>query len=293
MPRKHPDTLNAFLAIIPALILFAMFTYYPLVSTFQYSVTDWDGFAKGYNYVGFDNFAKTFQDTDLGNAFGNTIYFAVLSIAFGLVLQLGLATLLYRKFHGKSFFRAMFYLPCVISQLIASLTWLAFFQYTGVINEALATIGLGGFARDWIGSPDTVKNVLIFINLWQWTGYGMVIFLAGMTAIPLDVYESAKIDGASGIRQFFFITLPLLMPSITINLFIGITGGLKVFDMPFVLTKGGPIGSSQMLSMEIYDNAFKYERFGYSSAIGVEFFVFIAAITMVQLIITRRQEVEY
>ena len=293
LKRNSKETLYGFIALIPALVLFLMFTYYPLTSTFQYSFTNWDGFARTYQNIGFENFIKSFSDPELKNAFGNTIYFASISVLIGTVLQISFALLLFHKFRGKNFFRALFYLPCVISQLVASLTWLVFFQYTGVINEFLVSIGLEEFVKNWLGDVNAVKNVLIFINLWQWTGYGMVIYLAGLTAIPQDVYESAKIDGATGFKQFFSITLPLLMPAVTINLFVGITGGLKVFDLPFVLTKGGPIGASQMLSMEIYNNAFTYERFGYASAIGVEFFVFIAAITIVQLILTRRKEVEY
>lgn len=281
------------LVILPALVLFIAFTYYPLISTLRYSFTNWNGFKSTYDIVGFDNFFKLFKDQDVGSSFYNTIYFAIFSILIGLVLQLGLAVLLYGKFKGKKFFRAIFYMPCVISQLVASLTWLGFFQYSGVINETLISLGLSGLVHDWIGDPEIVKNVLIFINTWQWTGYGMVIYLAGLTAIPMDVYESARIDGANNIQQFFKITLPLIMQAITINLFIGITGAMKIFDMPFVLTKGGPIGASKMLSMTIYDNAFLYQRFGYSSAIGVVFFFFIATITVVQIVVTRKREVEY
>lgn len=289
MSRK--ERYNRFIAIIPALVLFLAFTYYPLMSTIKYSVTDWNGFSKTFNYVGFENFINLFQDSDIRQSFGNTMYFTIITVIIGTVLQLFLAVVLYNNFKGKKFFRALFYLPCVISQLIASLTWIGFFQYTGVINEVLVKLGFE--AIDLLGNPDTVKGVLIFIDLWLGTGYGMVIFLAGLTAIPSDVYESARIDGAIGIRRFFKITLPLLMPSVTVNIFISITACLKVFDMPFIMTRGGPMGASNMLSMTIYDNAFKYEKFGYSAAIGLTFFLFIASITIVQLILTRRKEVEY
>ncbi|MBC7960393.1 MAG: sugar ABC transporter permease [Vallitaleaceae bacterium] len=281
------------LVVIPALVLFFAFTYYPLISTMQYAMTNWNGFKSNYDYVGFANFIQLVKDQEVISSFGNTIYFAVFSILIGIVLQLGLAVFLYGKFRGKKFFRALFYMPCVISQLIASLTWLGFFQYSGVINEVLTSIGLSGLVYDWIGNPSSVKNVLIFINAWQWTGYGMVIYMAGLTAIPIDIYESAQIDGANSVQQFFKITIPLIMQAVTINFFIGITGAMKIFDMPFILTKGGPMGASKMLSMTIYDNAFAYEKFGYSSAIGVVFFFFIATITVVQIILTRKREVEF
>ena len=146
---------------------------------------------------------------------------------------------------------------------------------------------------DWLGNPEIVKNVLIFINTWQWAGYGMIIFMTGLSSIPPDVYEAAELDAAVGFKKFRHITFPLLMPSVTVNMFIAITGALRLFDLPFVMTSGGPINSSKTISMTIYDNAFLYERFGYSSAIGVIFFIIIATVTVLQLRMTRKREVEY
>ena len=121
----------------------------------------------------------------------------------------------------------------------------------------------------------------------------MIIFMTGLTSIPSDVYEAAMLDGASGWKKFRYITWPLLMPSVTVNVFISITGALRLFDLPFVMTGGGPMNASKTISMTIYDNAFLYERFGYSSAVGVLLFVIVAAVTIIQLKITRSREVEY
>ncbi len=287
------EKIYSLLAVIPAIVIFLAFTYYPLISTLKYSFTNWDGFSKEYDFVGFSNFLTIFKEEDVIKSFWNTIYFAVVSIVIGTVVQLTLAIFLFERFKGKNVIKAIFYMPCVISQLIVSLTWLGFFQYTGVINEVLRVLGLDIFVVDWLGNPSIVMNVLVFINAWQWVGYGMIIFLTGLNSVPVDVYESAMLDGARGIKKFFFITLPLIMPSITVMMFIGITGALKVFDMPYVLTGGGPDNASLTLSMSIYKNAFSYERFGYSSSIGLVFFIFIAAITIVQLRVTRRMEVEF
>lgn len=287
------EKIYSLLAVIPAIVIFLAFTYYPLISTLKYSFTNWDGFSKEYDFVGFSNFLTIFKEEDVIKSFWNTIYFAVVSIVIGTVVQLTLAIFLFERFKGKNVIKAIFYMPCVISQLIVSLTWLGFFQYTGVINEVLRVLGLDIFVVDWLGNPSIVMNVLVFINAWQWVGYGMIIFLTGLNSVPVDVYESAMLDGARGIKKFFFITLPLIMPSITVMMFISITGALKVFDMPYVLTGGGPDNASLTLSMSIYKNAFSYERFGYSSSIGLVFFIFIAAITIVQLRVTRRMEVEF
>lgn len=280
-------------ATVPALILFLIFTYIPLIMTLTYSVTDWNGFSKDFNFVGLDNFIQVFQDTEVLQTFGNTLYFTVLVVVIGLALQLTLAIFLFEKLKGRNVLRAIIYAPCIISPVIVSLTWLNFFQYAGIINEVLAKIGLTGLQMDWLGDVHVVKNVLIFINTWQWAGYGMIIFMTGLSSIPTDVYEAGMLDGACGFKKFRHITLPLLMPSITVNVFISITGALRLFDLPFVMTGGGPINASKTISMTIYDNAFLYERFGYSSAIGVIFFVIIAVVTVIQLRVTRSKEVEY
>ncbi len=280
-------------ATVPALILFLIFTYIPLLMTLGYSVTDWNGFSKNFNFVGIDNFVQVFKDTEVLQTFGNTLYFTVLVVVIGIVLQLMLAIFLFEKLKGRNVLRAIIYAPCIISPVIVSLTWVNFFQYVGIINEVLSKIGLEGLRVDWLGDVNIVKNVLIFINTWQWAGYGMIIFMTGLSSISQDVYEAGMLDGACGFKKFRYITLPLLMPSVTVNVFISITGALRLFDLPFVMTGGGPINASKTISMTIYDNAFLYERFGYSSAIGVIFFLIIATVTVIQLKITRSREVEY
>lgn len=288
--RNKAEKRKSMLATLPALCLFLIFTYIPLLMTLRYSVTDWNGFSKDYNFVGIQNFLDIFKDSEVKAAFGNTFYFTILSVGIGIVIQLLLAIFLFEKLKGRNVLRAILYAPCIISPVIISLTWLNFFQYAGIINEVLGKIG---FTMDWLGDVNIVKNVLIFINTWQWVGYGMIIFMTGLTSIPADVYEASMLDGASGWKKFRYITLPLLMPSVTVNVFVSITGALRLFDLPFVMTGGGPMDASKTISMTIYDNAFLYERFGYSSAVGVLLFVVIAAVTILQLKITRSREVEY
>lgn len=287
------EVIYSLLGVIPALAIFITFTYVPLLMTLKYSFTDWDGFGKNYNFVGIDNFILMFKEPDIMQSFRNTMYLAVFSIIIGTILQLGLALILYDKFAGKGFVRAIFYMTCIISPVIVSMTWVGFFQYTGVINEFLRFLHLESLTFDWLGDIRSVKPVLVFINAWQWVGYGMVIYLTGLNSIPVDVYESGMLDGATGFKKFHFITLPLLMPAVTVNAFVSITGALRMFDLPFVMTSGGPINASKTISMSIYENAFSYERFGYASSIGLVFFVFIAIVTISQLRITRKLEVEY
>lgn len=156
---------KSILATIPALCLFLLFTYVPLLMTLRYSVTDWNGYSKEYNYVGLRNFIDVFKDAEVMESFGNTVYFAVVSVIVGTVIQLLLALFLFEKMKGRNIARAILYAPCIISPVIVSFTWQNFFQYVGIINEIL---GKAGITIDWLGDVNLVKNVLIFINTWQW-----------------------------------------------------------------------------------------------------------------------------
>lgn len=291
--RKTQDFIYAFLFLVPALVLFLAFKYYPLLMTLFYSFTDWDGFSGKYQFVFFDNFVIIFRESKIYGAFLNTIYFAVVSILIGTVFQLGLALILVNKLKGNRFFRTVLYMPSVISSLIIGLTWISFFQYNGIINQMLARLGLESLIRNWLADVGITMNVLVAINVWQWAGYGMIIYITGLLSVPTEVNEAAALDGATGWRRFVSITLPLIMPAVTVNMFISITGALRVFELPFILTGGGPVNSTNTVTMQIYNTAFLSNQFGYASSIGLAFFLFIAIITLVQLRITRRMEVEY
>lgn len=286
------EFMYAVITLIPLLILFVTFTYYPLFKALMYSFTDWDGFGKSYNYIGFDNFIQIFKVNEIYMSFYNTFYYAVIAIIIAIIFEFLLALFLFEKFKGKGTVKALLFAPSVISAVIVSYMWSDFFSYIGVINEFFKMIGAGGAAVDWLGDPKVVKNVLIFMNTWQGTGYGMVILLAGLSSIPKEVTEAAMVDGAASFTKFRHITLPMIMPSITILLFLGITGLLKVFDIPFIMTRGGPLNASKMISMAIYDYAFSYHQFGIAGAIGVVFFIIIAVISITQLNYTRKREVE-
>ncbi|GBG11580.1 hypothetical protein PAT3040_06409 [Paenibacillus agaridevorans] len=291
--RRRLDLLYALLFVLPALTLFLTFKYYPLSMTMFYSLTNWDGFSRSYQFVGLDNFISVFSDSKVLGAFYNTVYFAIVSILLGTVIQLGLALILVNRIKGAKVFRTVLYMPAVISALIISMTWIAFFQYNGIINQTLKLVGLETLAHNWLAHPIITIHVLIVINIWQWAGYGMIIYITGLQAIPTEINEAAALDGATGWRKLRLITLPLIMPAVTINMFISITGSLRVFELPFVLTGGGPMNTTNTVTMSIYNTAFLSNQFGYASSIGLVFFLFIATITLIQLTVTRRLEVEY
>ena len=281
------------LFICPALTLFCIFTYYPLLCNLYYALTSWDGVSKKKEFIGLDNFSNLFSDKLMLQALGNTIYFAVVLIIMGILLQLGSALIIYSKPRGHKVIKCLLYLPAVLSPIVLSFTWIQFLQYTGYINQILAFLDLAGIQKTWLKSEEFVKLWLCIIQSLQFAGYGMIFFLTGLNGVPVEVYESAAIDGASGWNKFRKITIPLIMPAITVTLFISITGALNTYAIPFALTGGGPNGASTTMTMQIYQRAFAFRQFGYASALSIFFFVIIAAISGIQLYLTRKKEVSY
>jgi len=281
------------LFILPALGLFLLFTYYPLIQNIMYSLTSWNGITIEKDFIGIQNFIQIFKDRTLVQSVGNTFYLAIALLLMGLFLQFSAALIVFSKVRGHGVIKVILYLPAVLSPIVLSYTWIQFLQYPGYINQLLEVIGLGQFKNMWLGNESSVKLVLAVIQSLQYTGYGMIFFLTGLNGIPKDIYEAADLDGSSGLNRLFKITLPLMMPSITVTLFISITGALNSYAIPLSLTGGGPNGASTTIAMQIYQRAFGMRQFGYASAIGILFFIIIAAITTLQLSITRKREVEY
>lgn len=279
--------------ITPAVILFFIFTYWPLLINVSYSLTSWDGISKEKKFVGLANFIDIFQNPSILQAIENTVYFAVVLLIMGLILQMSAALIVHSKVKGHNFIKVVLYLPAVLSPIVLSYTWIQFLQYTGYVNQVFEVIGMEESVQNWLLNEDTVKLWLSIIQTLQFVGYGMVFFLTGLNTIPKEINESASLDGAFGVKRFIHITLPLIMPSITITLFTSITGALNTYAIPFALTGGGPNDASTTLTMQIYKRAFGFRQFGYSSALGVVFFIFIAIVSCTQLMITRKKEVEY
>lgn len=277
---------------MPSMIIFALFVYYPFTSSLYYSLTDWNGITKP-NFVGISNYKDFFEDGMVMHGLMNTFYITLFVMIISNPISLILALLLNRPLKSRGFLRSAFYLPSIISLVVISIVWGNILQYEGVMNTLLHRFGLDTWIQDWLGSSKSAMLSIVAISVWQFTGYGAVIYLAGLQSIPVDIYEASKIDGASGWSLFSRITFPLLMPSVTICTFLGLVGGLKFFDLPFILTNGGPGDSTTTLSMVIFKIAFSFSKYGYATAAGVLFMCLIIIVTTIQLRITRKREVEY
>lgn len=253
----------------PAFGIYTVFYVVPLVIALLFSFTDWNmNRLDAPHFTGIQNFVSLFSDKVFLRSAGNTLLFAAATTIFKTAVGLFLALLVVQKFKGNGFFRTLFYLPCVLSCMIVGLLFTGILKQDGLLNNWLSAIGLPGAVCDWLGKYDTAFLWIIAIEVWMWAGFNMFLFISGLQSIPKELYESAEIDGASALKRFTKITLPMLAPSFTVVVTLNITGGLKVFDLVYALTGGGPGFDTQVLSTYTY-RAFGLGLLGKSSASSV------------------------
>lgn len=275
----------------PILLIISFFIIYPFLDGIRISFTDWDGFSKTFNYVGFDQYKRLLTDPDTWVIVRNTLLYGVGSTLFQNIIGLIYAIILDQNIRFKNIARTIIFIPVIVSPLIMGYIWFFFFAYQdGALNDILLSLGLE--PSNLLSNATINSWVIVFVNTYQFVGIAMIIYLAGLQSIPRDFYESADIDGASSFSKFKNITIPLLMPSITINIILNIIGGLKLFDVIISLTNGGPGNSSQSLSTYMYDLYFAKQDAGYAATQGVLMVVIILVISLVALFYLRRKEVE-
>ncbi|HIT90938.1 MAG TPA: sugar ABC transporter permease [Candidatus Merdenecus merdavium] len=277
---------------IPAGLVYTVFFIIPIITAFFYSFTNWNmDQMDSPTFTGLTNFINLFQDEIFLHSLWNTVLFAFSTTILKTVVGLLLALLIVQKFRGNSIFRTLFYLPCVLSCMIVGLLFTGILKQDGLLNKFFISIGQPNIARDWLGSYGTAMFWIIIIEVWMWAGFTMFLFISGLQSIPREYYESAQIDGASTWMQFKKITLPLLAPSFTVVVTFNITGGLKVFDLVYSLTGGGPGFDTQVLSTYTY-RAFGMGLLGKSSASAMILSLFIVGVTFALNKFLRSKEVD-
>lgn len=277
--------------IAPAFLIYTVIFLGPVISSFYYSMTNWNGFTKTMDFIGFSNYAYMFGDPTFMKAMRNTFIFAGLIVIFQNGFAIPLALALDSKIKTKSLLKVVFFAPAILSPLVVGYTWLYIYEPEGMLNMLLRAIGLGGWEQTWLGDPKFALYAIVVMVLWQYVGYSMIIFLANLQTIPGDLYEAADIDGAGGFRKFRYITFPLLAPSMTINVVLASIGSLKAFDIIYVTTKGGPFQATETITTLLFTTAFKKDNFGYGTAMGVIMFLIIFLISVVQILLLRKREV--
>lgn len=255
------------LFLSPAVLLITIFLYFPLVKTIQYSFSNYTEWSPNFHFIGFENYQRLLSDQIILKSLINTLILMVGCVIFEVGLALVLAVLVDSIKRGFKFFRMVFFFPVVISGSAIGLMFYLVFQYEyGLLNNILAMFGMENI--NWITEKTAMYLVLIPV-LWQYVGFYFVIFLTAIASVPDDIYESAMLDGITGLKKTIYITIPLIKNVIVATLGLVIAGSLKVFDIVFVMTNGGPLDASQLLSTYLYQQAFVFNNQGYASAIAV------------------------
>jgi raffinose/stachyose/melibiose transport system permease protein len=289
--RKRRKESSLWWMYLPALAAVCFFILYPFLNGIKISFTNWNGFSQTYDYVGFSQYTRMLKDPDTWLVVKNTLLYGVGSTILQNVIGLGYALLLNQRIYMKNFTRTIVYLPVIISPLIMGYIFYFFFAFQGgALNDLLVFFGMDKINA--LGDPKINIWLIVFVNTFQFVGIAMIIYLAGLQSISKDYYEAAQIDGASSFQQFKNITLPMLMPSITINMVINIIGGLKLFDVIVSLTGGGPGYASQSMSTFMYDLYFNRQDAGYAATQGVFMAIIILILSLAALVYFKRKEIE-
>jgi raffinose/stachyose/melibiose transport system permease protein len=277
---------------VPALIVYAVVVLYPTGAGVVYAFTDWTGIGD-WSFIGFDNFSKLWSDEAARGSLVNTLLLTVAIVlvqnGIGLLLALGV----HARIKSRALLRVIFFAPAVVSPVMVAFLWKYVYNPSPDegLNGLLGAIGLGSWRQDWLGNPDLALWSVAFMVVWQFAGYSMVIFLAGLESVPDNLHEAAMIDGAGRWQRFRHVTWPLLAPAVTVNVMLSTIGGLKLFDQVYAATNGGPGYASETLSTVLYKQAFVFGNYGYSTAIALVLALFVAAISLVQVNILRGREV--
>lgn len=289
--RKHKFELHRYMSL-PAFALYGIFFLVPLIQGIGMSFTDWNGIGAA-NFVGLKNFADFFKDERALHDIKTTVLYAIGSATLLNVVGLIYALLMNSKFKGKSIARMCIYMPAVISPLIMGYIWYLILQPgRGFLYHLLDNWGHADWFINWTSKYWITLLVLVVVNVWQYAGMTMVIYLAGLQGISDEYYEAAKIDGASGLDRFRYITMPLLIPSVRINVVTNIIGSLSVFDIVMSLTGGGPGYQTETLSIYIMRMCYG-SRTGYSTAVAMIMFAIVLIPVAISLKLTQRKEEEY
>lgn len=280
----------------PALLVIALFFGVPVVAALALSVTDFDIYALAdignLRFVGLGNYLALLQNPLFWKALGNTFYFVLVGVPLSVAASLGAALLLHAKVaRARPFFRTALFAPVVTTVVAVAVIWRYLFhtQY-GMVNWGLSSLGIDPI--DWLGDPAWAMPTIILFAVWKNFGYNMIIFLAGLQAIPEDLYEAARIDGASGWRQFRHVTLPMLGPVLLLVGILTMAGYFQMFAEPYVMTQGGPLQSTVSVLYLMYEEGFKWWNLGNASAVAFLLFVIMTSITSGLLWLARRRGVE-
>jgi len=274
--------------LVPGLLIFTIFFIFPSLMSFYFAFTNLNGAFEVTRFVGFENFITLYENPDNILALKNTFLYAFITTLFKIVLGLALALLANQAIKSKIVLRSVLFFPVILSTVAVAIAFRALYHpSTGLINVFLKAIGLDSLAQSWLTDPSIVMYAISFVEIWKWTGFTMVLFLAALQSVPNDIIEAAEIDGATPWQRFRFITMPMLIPVLNTNVILSVIGGLKVFDIVYALTGGGPGNASSVINTAVF-KAYAAGRNGEATAANLVLFVIVlAAVLLLNKFINR------
>ena len=290
MRGKHLNR-NLMIFVLPALVFYCIFMVGPILGGLYYSFTDWNGLGDNPNFIGLENYIKIFKDQYFLESIGFTFKYTVAVVLILNVLAIALAMLVENRKRSKGFFRTVMFMPNMISLIISSFVWA--FIFSKVIPEFAEKYEIGFLNISWLGDPNNSFWAIMIVSAWARVGYIMLIYTAGIQSVPNELKEAARIDGASGWQVFKSVILPLIIPSMTICIFITLNWGFKAFDISYALTNGGPGRATETMALNIYNEAFSDKlRYAYANAKAIILVLVMLVIAGTQVIMMKRKEVE-
>jgi raffinose/stachyose/melibiose transport system permease protein len=291
VPRRFLDSLLIFLFLSPALILFLIFVIYPIFRSVYFSLFDWNGMGPAVDFIGLKNFIDILADAVFQKAVKNVLIIIVLSVGVQLPLALMLAVMAGRKFPGRGFFRTVFFMPYILSEINVAIMWMLLYNPDpdrGLLNAIVTNFGFAPIG--WLSDTHLVLFSVFIALTWKYFGFHMLLYMAGLNNIPTELEDAARIDGANSVQNFFYITLPLLGSTIRTSVYLSVLGSIQQFIMVWIMTKGGPVNASETLATYMYRFGFVRFQLGYGSAVAIYMFILCLIFSLVYQRLTRQPD---
>ena len=268
--------------VLPAVVVFLFVIVVPSVEAVGYSFTNWDGFTPGFSFVGLKNYVSTLANPHALLSFRNTLLLTVVITTVQMTIGLGLALALNSKVRSRNVLRMLFFSPVVLTSVAVGFIWRFALSPTGALNQLLGLVGLSTFQHDWLGDPSVNLYAVAGVTIWQSAGFTMVIYIAGLQSVPEEILEAAHLDGASPWQRFWYVIRPLIAPATLINSVLCVVGGLKLFDIVFITTNGGPAYTTSTLATLVYTDGFVPGDYTFGVTLSVILSLFVVVVSIVQ-----------
>jgi len=294
--RVRPDRrriATAVLFLLPAFVIYSLLVLFPVVQAAYYGFYKWNGLGPATDNVGWDNFNRVLHDSNFQTALRHNVLILVLSLLVQLPLALSLALIVGRQMRGRAVFRTIFFLPYVLSEVVAGVVWRFLYQPDSGLNQLIGNVYADWRPRSWLGDTNLVMYSLFVVITWKYIGFHIILYMAGLQNIPRELEEAAALDGAGPLRVIRDVTIPLLGPTVRLSAFLSVLGSLQFFDVIWVMTTGGPVGASETMATYMYRFGFQRFQLGYGAAVSLVIFLLCLAFALPYQRLVMRRDYEY